>query len=329
MATVTLDAYASHTLVELANRIDPTGKLGDIANVLSEVNELMPDVYWQEGNDKTSHVSFKQSSEPDPTLRRIGLGVAASKGNIQPIRDTIMMTEGWSEVDERMAGLTGNVDGYRYQEDMAFLSGFTQSLTGYMVYGTNADEQMNGMATRRASIGSYCVTGGGTGSDLTSMFIAAWGPDLFGLYPAGSKIGFDWINKGLETDKDSSSRLMGVYRTQYKWDAGLGMRDDRALYRIPNVDTSSIATLAESSLPDVDDLLLYCMRKAKSRTGPGRVVIYGNSDALIILDRLAKDKTNVNYNPGQPFGGEENVMRYRGVPVHQTDQILSTETAIS
>lgn len=325
----TNSAYASHTIAELANRLDPQGKFAQVHEVLSEINDFLPDVYWMEGNDKTSHVSFQRTSEPSPTIRRINLGVAASKNNVKPLRDVIMMTEGWSEVDERMAQLFSDPQQYRYDQDISFLNGFTKSLIGYFIYGANADEEMNGFATRRASLGNYCISLGGSGSDLTSLYLGAWGPDLFGLYPTGSMIGFDYNNFGLETDKDSSSRLMRVWRTQYKWDAGLGLADDRALYRLANVDTSSIATLAESSLPAIDDVMLYAMRKAASREAPGQRVWYANSDGMIILDRLAKDKSNVNYGPDMPFGGEAGGESYRRVAVHQVDQILSTETAIS
>ena len=326
------NAYTSHTLVDIVNRKSPDGRLMPVVGVLNEINEVISDMYMVEANDKTSHLHTQQVNLGSPTIRRIGQGVAASKGNEKPVRDAIMLTEGWSEIDERLVRLSGDPADFRHAKDMAFVEGFMQGMTEYVIDGSGRDEELYGFSGRRASIGTYCLTASGTGSDMTSAYIVDWSETgCFGLYPAGSPGGFDMDVKGLETDKDSSSLLMDVYRTKFQWDLGLGLADDRGLYRIANIDTSSIATLAESSLPSIDDQLLYCIAKGKTKkaVGPlGGRFIYLNSDGFIILDRLAKDKTNVSYTPGEPFG-YEGTAKYRSLMIHQVDSITSTETIIS
>lgn len=326
------NAYTAHTLADIVARKNPDGSMAPVVEVLNEINEVTSDMYLMEANDKTSHLHTQRTNLPTPTIRRIGLGVAASKGNEKQVRDNIMLTEGWSEIDERLVRLSGDGAGFRRGKDMAFVEGFMQGITEYVIDGSGRDEEMYGFSGRLSSIGTYCLTASGTGSDLTSGYIVDWSPTgCFGLYPAGSAGGFDMDVKSLDTDKDSSNRLMDVYRTKFQWDLGLGLADSRGLFRIANIDTSSIATLAESSLPVLDDLLLYCIAKGKNKRaiGPlGGRYIYLNSDGFIILDRLAKDKTNVQYTPGQPFG-YEGVAKYRGLMIHQVDSITSTETAVS
>lgn len=327
------NAYTSHTLADLVARKNPDGRLAPIVEVLNTINDIFPDIYMTEANDKTSHLHTQRVNLGTPTIRRVGLGVAASKGNEKQLRDMVMLTEGWSEVDERLVRLSGDPAEYRRGKDAAFVEGFLQTMAGYVIDGSGRDEEMYGFSGRLSSIGTYCITASGSGSDLTSMYFVEWSESgCFGLYPAGSTGGFEMDVKAIDTDKDSSNRLMDVYRTKFQWDMGIGLGHPKALYRIANIDTSSIATLAESSLPKVDDLLLYCAAKGRVRTpGPsGGRFIYGNSDSMIILDRLAKDKSNVWYSPGNPFGYDPaSTANFRGIMVHQVEAITSTETAIS
>jgi hypothetical protein len=43
------------TLKDFAKRIEPNGKVGMIAELLSQTNEILTDMIWQEGNLPTGH----------------------------------------------------------------------------------------------------------------------------------------------------------------------------------------------------------------------------------------------------------------------------------
>lgn len=328
MATYDLSTY--HTLVEVRNRLDPDGSLADIINVLVETNEMVQDIMWMEANDKTSHLSTVTSALPTARIRRINQGVSVSKASVSQIRDVIQLTEAWSEIDERLVKMSGNPGRYRYDEDMHFVESFAQAVPGYFIYGEGADEEISGFATRYDALSDANVNSlGGSGSDLTSIWIVQWGRQVHGLYPPGSQGGLAMEDKGIQTK--GSSTLYDVYRTKFTWDFGLAVADSSSATRHPiqrlcNVDTSSIATLAASSLPDIDDALIYALRHMPNN-GTG-AIIYGNADALTIFDRLAKDKSNVWWGTGTDLFGRQ-VTTFQGHPIHMCDQILSTETAIS
>ena len=331
MAEKTLDTV--HSLAEIALRVDPTGKIFEIAETLQELNELVQDIPWYEANEKTSHLSAVRSALPTVRKRRIGSGVAASKSNVENIRDVVMLLEAWSEIDERLVRMSGNPAEYRWQEDKAFVEAFAQSVPGYVIYGANADEEMNGFATRyNATSAANVLSLGGTGSDLTSIYLVQWGRDAaHGIYPAGSAGGLSMEDKGIQTN-DNNSVLYDVYRTKFQWDCGVVVNEHSSgtrgypVWRLANVDTSSIATLAGTSLPDIDDAMIYALNHMPKR-GMG-AYIYGNADACTILDRLVYEQGNMNWYPVKDAGGAM-IPTFRGHPIRICDQILSTETAVS
>ena len=47
---------APFTLIDLARRTDPTGDAADVAELLSQANEIYDDLVWKEGNTNTGHV---------------------------------------------------------------------------------------------------------------------------------------------------------------------------------------------------------------------------------------------------------------------------------
>lgn len=316
-----------HTLAELRQRMDPDGMIANIAEVIDEYNDFMQDIPWQEANDKTSHLYTRRVKYPEPQIRRLNRGTTPSKSTTGQAREILMMTEDWSEIDIKLANLSGNPERYRYTEDIAFAEGFSQAVPGYYFYGTGVDEEIQGLANRMAAIGTspHVIDAGGTGSSLSSIYMVGWGTDAFGIYPTGSPVGLDFVDYGKQVIQPASTTRMEVYQSRWAWDFGLVVRDDRQIARIANVLTSDPSAAAPT---DITRHIIFAMNKMR-RGGRGRgITLYCNSDVMTIFDILAKDKTNVDYSWEMIHG--RRVVMFRGEnPIRMADQILSTESQVS
>lgn len=319
----TLTANQQLTLVELAKRT-ANKKIETIAERLSEVNEMMMDAVWIEANDLTSHVTTVRTSLPSGTYRKINSGVASEASTTKQIREDIAMLEAFSKVDKKLVDIAPDKAAFRSGEDMAFVEGIGQSMMDALIYGNKATdpEQINGLATRYNALADTNVVGaGGTGSDVSSIWIIQWGMDKAHLiYPKGGMPGgINFEDMGIDVAQDGSSNDYVVYRSHFEVNFGLVVRDDRNVQRIANIETSGSSNIFD------EDLLI---RRLRNMTNGGKgAVIYANQTILSQMDVAAKDKTNVNYYIENVFGVPTTT--FRGFPVRQVDAILDTETAIS
>ena len=165
----------------------------------------------------------------------------------------------------------------------------------------------------------------GAGADQTSMWLVVWGPNtVHGIYPKGSMTGgFTKKDLGQKTLFDSQTpagRYEG-YRTHYKWDLGLTVRDWRYAVRICNIDTSAIT----SSVVD----LFTAMTKAYHRIpmlGMGTPVFYCNSLVLEFLHIQQAVKSNLALSLHE-VGGRP-VVHYLGIPIRRVDALINTEALV-
>jgi hypothetical protein len=162
--------------------------------------------------------------------------------------------------------------------------------------------------------------GGGTGSDLTSVWIIQWGRTrVHMIYPRGSKsMGISADDLGEDTVQDDDGNLYQAYRTHFTIDAGMVVRDDRCVQRLCNIETSGASNIFDHTVA-IDALNLMLQR------GKG-CVFYGNRTIMSQIDKNAVDKTNVQYSVGEEFGREINFFRTH--PVKLVEKIVDTEDAV-
>lgn len=322
------------TLGDVAKRLDKDGKIDKIVELLSETNEVLDDMLFQEGNLPTGHRTTIRTGLPEVAWRLLNYGVPQSKSQTQQITDTCGMLEAYAEVDKALADLNNNTSAFRLSEDQAFLQAMNKAQASTLFYGDTAKhpERFLGLAPRfatldktKAATAENVIDAGGTGANLTSIWLVAWGANtVFGIYPKGSKAGFQHTDLGEVTlqmtlPNGQVGQYQG-YRTHYKWDIGLVVRDWRYIVRIANIKLSSIT----------DDNLIKFMIQASELLPDeklGRPVWYMNRSARTRL-RLAKtNKSNVQLTPETVEG--KKVLTFDGIPVKRCDGITSTESAIS
>src|SRR6266702_2008141 len=253
------------TLVDLARRTDPEGNIDDIAEYLSQANEMYDDMIWLEGNLPTGHKTTLRTSLPSGTWRLLNQGVPVGKSTTAQVTIACGMLEDYSVVDRKLAEMSGNMDRFRYTEDNAFLEGMSQTVAQVSTYGnsTVSPSQFTGFSqlfnTVNAATAANAVNvldAGGTGSSNTSLWLIGWGEETcFMVFPKGSKAGLLFENKGdIVPAYDSNGNRFEAFTSWFRWEVGLCVRDWRFVVRIPNIDVTT-AGLAGPNAPDLFALL--------------------------------------------------------------------------
>ncbi|SIS72810.1 major capsid protein [Insolitispirillum peregrinum] len=330
MATL---ANTNPTLADLVKATDPDGSIASVVEVLSQSNEILDDMTWIEGNLPTGHRSTIRTGLPVPTWRKLYGGVQPAKSERVQITDNCGMLEAYAEIDKALADLNGNTAAFRLSEDRAHIEGMSQAMATALFYGneTTTPAAFTGLAPRYNSLSAEnadnIVSHGGSGSDNASIWLVVWGPDsVHGITPKGSKAGLQSRDLGEVTveDVDGSGGRMQAYRTHYRWDAGLTVRDWRYVVRIANIDVSDLGTLANTKN------LITSMVMASERIpalGKGRACWYVNRTIREKL-RLGITEKIVNNLSWETVAGKR-VMTFDDIPVRRCDVLLNTEAAVS
>jgi len=330
MATIGTHA----TYLDIASRLGPDNKISGIIELMNRTNTILEDMMVVEGNLPTGHKSTIRTGLPTASWRLLNYGIQPSKSITSQITDTCGMLEAYAEVDKALADLNGNTAAWRLSEDASFLESMNQTMATTLFYGNQNTypERFTGLMPRYPQFGANnpaitaynCINAysSASGADQTSMWLIVWGPNtVHSIYPKGHEGGgFNHQDLGEVTLMDSQTppgRYQG-YRTHYKWDLGLTVRDWRYAVRIANIDTSAIT----SSVVD----LFTAMTKAWYHIpsfGMGRAVFYANAFVLQYLQLQAIAKSNLALKYDE-VGGKP-VTSFMGVPIKRCDALVNTE----
>jgi len=324
------------TLADVAKRLDPNGKIDKIVELLNQTNGMLEDATFIEGNLPTGHRTTVRADIPAPTWRKLYGGVQPTRSTTAQVTDNCGQLEAYAEVDKALADLNGNTAAFRLSEDRAHVEGMNQEVARTLIYGNEGTDpaKFTGLAARynskSAGSGENIIDAGGTGSDNTSIWLVTWGENtIHAIYPKGSKAGLNQEDKGQVTieNVDGQGGRMEGYRSHYKWDLGLTVRDWRYGARIANIDVSALSD--PGTAKDATMALIELMIQASERIpnfGMGRAAWYVNRTIreklrLGILNKIAN---NLNW---ETVAGKR-VMMFDDMPVRRTDALLNTEARI-
>lgn len=277
MATLTA---TNPTLADVTARLTPDGKIDpQIVELLQETNEILDDMTVIEANGFTEHKTTIRSGLPTGTWRKLNYGVQPEKSRTVPVKDSMGMLETYAEVDKALADLNGNSAAWRMSEDRAFIEGMNQTMASTLFYGDSSldPEKFMGLAPRYNSLsaenGGNILSGAGAGADNASIWLIVWGPNTcHTIYPKGSPAGLQMRDLGEDTLTDAAGGRYQGYRSHYKWDIGLTLRDWRYVVRIANIDVSDLTKNAASGA-DLIDLMAQAVELIPN-LGMGRPVFY-------------------------------------------------------
>lgn len=319
-------------LSDWARRIDPDGKQAKLVEILNLTNEILDDMVFVEGNLPTGHKTTIRSGLPSATWRLLNYGVQPSKSRTVQVTDTCGMLEAYAEVDKDLADLNGNTSEFRLSEDRAFLEAMNQAMATALFYGdTQTDpEKFMGLAPRyslkSADNGGNIIDGGSNDTDNTSIWLVVWGPNTcHGIFPKGKITGLQHKDLGEVTLLDAADGKYQGYRTHYKWDMGLCLRDWKYVVRIPNIEVSDLVKDAATGA-DLTDLMVQALEKVPSLS-MGKPVFYCNPTIKSYLRRQITRRSNVNLT-FDDVGGKP-ILSFCGVPVKKCESITNAEPLVS
>ncbi|MDA3040709.1 MAG: hypothetical protein O3C27_14495 [Actinomycetota bacterium] len=323
------------TLADLAKVTDPDGSIADVVEILNQTNEILADMTWQEGNLTTGNRSSIRTGLPTPTFRKLYGFVAPTKSRSTQVTDNTAMMEDYSEVDKALVDMAGNPAAFRLQEDRPHIEGMNQTLATKLFYGdeTTAPEEFTGLAPRynllSAENGDNIIDGGGTGSDNGSVWLLCWSPNtLFGIIPKGSTAGLQTHDLGEVTVQDTVGATNGLYqayRTHYRWDIGLSVRDWRYAVRIANIDRSLLIADASTGA-DLNDLMHQAITEIPNPS-MGRCAWYMDKDILAMLRRQTSNAVANSTLTTDMVGGTMQTS-WGGYPIRRVDALKTNEARV-
>lgn len=322
------------TLADWAKRLDPSGKVSDIVELLAQSNEILPDMQWIEGNLPTGHRNTMRTGLPAVAWRLINAGVLPSKSTTAQIDEQAGILEAWSEVDVALAKLNGNTAAFRLSEARAFIEAMNQEMAQTLFYGNGglAPEEFTGLAPRYSSLaagnGANILDAGGTdAADNTSIWLTAWSPEtVSGIFPKGSMAGIEHDDYGevtVQVTQGVAGQRMRALQERWVWNAGIQLADWRYVVRIANIDVSNLSGASGADLIDLMENALEILPNAL-----GKPVFYMNRTVARFLRR--QERGDVTSGGGLTFENVEGkrVMDFGGVPVRRVDAILNTEARV-
>lgn len=318
------------TLADIAKRLDPDGTIADIVELLAETNEVLADMTFVEGNLPTGHRTTVRTGLPDATWRMLNYGVQPSKSTTKQVDDTCGMLEAYAEIDKKLADLNNNTATYRLSEDRSFLEAMNQSMAETLFFGdtTKYPERFLGLAPRfstltlaSAASAENVVNGGASsGTSNSSIWLVGWGQNsVHGIYPKGSKAGFQHKDLGEVTLTDAAGGRYQGYRTHYQWDIGLCVRDWRYVVRICNIPKTIGTT-------NLIDLMVEASELLPSLNGV-RPAFYMNRTMRTNLRKQLANKSNVNLSIDEAAG--KKVLAFDEIPVRRCDALDFSEGVIA
>ena len=293
-----------------------------IIETMAMSNTMLQELPVIEANDGAIHTSVVRRSYPGGEHRVYNQGVGAKASQTDTVQDVIAMLEAFSDVDERLAAHSGNPKALYQSEAQAFLIGMGIDQAHDLIYGNHTNPaEINGLAVRYSKVGKHCLNFGGAGSNLTSVYLVAAGPQACHLiYPKGSSsVGVKREDLGVNRVKDSSdeNKTFMAHTDHFIAEYGIAIAHPDAVIRIANIPVN----LTQQQRADLIELILRNQKKLTK--GIVNTVLFANEDIIYQIERAGRELQTVVFSEADPWG--KPVANINGMRFRAQDAILSTE----
>ena len=324
---------------DVLKRLDPTGKLAQILEILNKHNPTLKDMLTLECNDGTGHRTTVRTGIPQATWRILNYGVGKVKSRTASVRDTTGMLEIYAECDKKLAELSSNEQAYRLSEAKAIMEGMGNQVAETIYYGNQMvnPERFTGLAPRYStgvvadadSAQNVFNAAGADPTSNTSIWLLTWDASAtHALYPKGSKAGLHHKDLGEVTLVDENGGQYQGLRDHFEWDIGLSVRDWRKNARIANIDTDQlngveyIKTLLKLMITANEQLPIL----GEDEAAGGKRKFYmpkavRSALRFAILEKIASNLT------WETVAGKR-VMVFDDTPIEREDALLTTEAVV-
>lgn len=342
------------TLVDVAKRLDPDGRIAMIAEILAKVNPILQDVPMVEGNLPTGHQGTIRTGLPDVAWRLLNYGTLPTKSTTKAVTDACGILEAFSEIDKEVYRLNGANDAFRASEDVAFLESMAQELASTLFYGNafTAPEEFTGLSVRYSdssgpeNAANVLKVSGAAGSGAnTSIWLVSWGErSVHGIYPKGSMAGLEYQNLGEQTKRDSNGRLMQVMVSHFIQKFGIHVKDWAGIVRAQMLSANfnapltaggakdpsrSTYTAASAHLTTVMHEMLHAVPlRLRAAGGSFNPVFYCSPMVKSAIDLAAEGKAS-NTLTISDVENRGPVTKFMGYPIYECDALIDTEDVVS
>ena len=313
------------TSLEVAKRSGFSQDSRRIIEELNAYNELLLDAPIVEANEGTVDSHLVRTAIPHGQLRGYNQGVGKGSSQTKTIKDVISNIEIYSTVDKQLIDESAHPKEVMQSEQNAFIEGLSQDITDQLIYGNHESDvrETNGLAIRRKSTGTYCISMGGSNSGhLTSVYLIKWGMDKARIiYPRGAKnAGVEYTYLGEQTVSDGANGEYQAYRAHYRIARGLSVGHEASIIRLCNIDVTA-ANIGNTLAEKIVQVMPLLAR------GAGTVSIACNSVVKGLFNIAAINKSNVLLPREDPWGNE--VLQIGNARIRECPSILLTEATVS
>lgn len=319
----------------------------NVAEVLNETNDVIADAIVQRANDMTTHQVTRRTRLPAVNWVKAGNGWNATVGLTNQAIEQMGMLKARYLCPEDVMRIQPNPAKYRANQERAYIESMGQELANTLMGNVTSGaldpvvvppEEFAGFQYRLNTISSdptkYVVNNGNdSGSDNTSIYFVQWAMNkVYLIHPRNTDGG--GLKKKDEgrvyTSGDNAvasnsaanpnpTNSLWAYITEFSWDVGLCVEDQRSVKRLCNIDSVSTATKTLN-----EDFIIQIRNNFK---GNDTVYMYCNETVFTQLQILAKDKTNVHWTENNPFGKPQ--LYFLDMPVRRCDAITNAEATLT
>ena len=324
-------------LKDIASMKDPSGKLGKVAEILTQSNPIIDHIPWAEGKLDTGDIAMVRTSLGGGSWRRLNEGTAPSKATQTQVNEVTGIYEDWIEADQKLLKMTGDEAGFMLNQFRAHAEAATQEVVGTLFYGNvlTSPKEFHGLLSRLDAVnttpssGPIVLSAGGSQTDNLSIVCVCWGEGkVKGIYPKNSQAGLQFEDHQYENKTDSTGKILRVRRAQFVWEAGLSVEDYRYISAIRNIDISDLSSFGTDSdtsknlLNQLIDLFSYIpnFESQDCRLYVPRQVWAG-------MTKMAQDSSNRNVTRDLVDG--KFITNFFGAKVHMCDALTTETTVIS
>ena len=329
------------TLFDIAN-MPGNESAKDVIDLMAQSNPMLTDAVAFPCNKGTYHETTVLVGLPQAFWGRYYKGVQTSKSARQMVKDTTGFLESAAEVDKRLIDDVEAAEekaSIRLDEAMRHVEAMGQTVARALIYSDSAvnPDQPTGLAPRfslrsGAENSTQVIHGGATsGSDMTSVWMITWDRNTVHLiYPKKGQAGLVRENAGVIYVDDENGFRYPVYRENFKWHVGLTVRDWRYVVRICNIDVSELTVDATTGANLINLLTEAYYRHYGRRIAKGKTFIYASTSIVKYLDYQARNAVkNLFLNFDNSGVNASEVLKFRGIPIRESDAILETESFIT
>jgi hypothetical protein len=313
------------TLLDLAKRKGNDVTIG-IIEAMTQSNALLKQIPFRGIIGNTLKYG-RRVGLPTVAWKGINQGVDASKSIIEDVVMECKFMGGRSQVGKNLIEQDPRgINAVRMEEDSSFLAAMSNLFNYAMFYGNSVTNKLmpDGIIKLLSSVAAHptCISATGSASNVqTSMYIVSFADAIGvggisrgvegllgnGKLPTGLDMGLQYID-------DLDSKQMLGYVTEFDWQPGFAIYDERSVARICNIDSTHKITA-----PLINQAITAMLPFQPS-------AIFMNKQCLNYLQELKTSSIHILVDDNNPF---KRIYAFDGIPVFFDENIVNTEAVVS